>query len=220
MPVDPRWRPDRVVVASGNRHKIVEIERMLRQAAPELAVVGQRSAGEPPIIDETAPDFSGNARLKAEGIAAWLRGEGQPGDTVVLADDSGICVDALDGRPGVRSARFAGEDASDADNNAQLVRQLQARGLQDSAGHYRCVIALTRVDGQPWGPATQPVLEFEGRWAVQLRVRARGEGGFGYDPHAWLPEGITVAELGLDDKAARSHRGQAMRALLEWFSAR
>jgi XTP/dITP diphosphohydrolase len=188
MPLDPAWRPRRIVVASGNAHKVAELDRMLRAAVPTLEVRGLRAYGEPPTVEETAPDFAGNARLKAEGFAAWVRARGEAGDTVVLADDSGVCVDALAGAPGVRSARFAGEDATDDANNQTLVQALRARGLEASPGHYRCVLALTRVDGEPWADAG-PSRLFEGRWDVELRVERRGSGGFGYDPHAWLRGG-------------------------------
>lgn len=212
-------RPRRLVVASGNAHKVAEIDRMLAEAAAGLEVCGQRDFGAPPTIEETASTFVGNARLKAEGIAAWLRAAGQPGDTAVLADDSGVCVDALDGGPGVRSARFAGEAADDAANNAKLVQQLQARDLTRSPGHYRCVLALVRVDAAPWPGTDERCLTFEGRWDVELRVERQGTGGFGYDPHAWLLDGRqTVAQLSPDDKAAVSHRGEAMRALLTWLT--
>ncbi|MCX4245721.1 non-canonical purine NTP pyrophosphatase [Paraliomyxa miuraensis] len=228
--LDPSWRPRRLWVASGNPHKVDELRRMLAAEVPSLQVLGLRDGsptwGPVPRIDETADDFAGNARLKAEGIAAWLLEHGEDGHSVVLSDDSGVCVDALEGAPGVWSARFAGPGASDADNNAKLVRELQVRGLQASRGHYRCVLALARVDGRRWPDSPGPSRLFEGRWDVELRVQRRGAGGFGYDPHAWLldappggrtPEGRTVAELSPDDKAARSHRGQAMRALLAWF---
>jgi len=231
--VEPGWRPRRLVVASGNAHKVAELDRMLRRAVPTLEVLGLRAFGKPPEIEETADDFEGNARLKAEGFAAWLRGAGEAGDTVVLADDSGVCVDALGGGPGVRSARFAGEGVSDEDNNAKLVRELRARGLERSAGHYRCVLALTRVDGEAWADAGVSRC-FEGSWDVELRVARRGGGGFGYDPHAWLVTSAsgagaggaadqavaserTVAELAPDAKAAISHRGKALRALLGWL---
>lgn len=228
MPPEPAWRPHRLVVASGNAHKVAELDRMLRREVPTLQVLGLRAFGEPPEIAETADDFAGNARLKAEGFAAWLQGLGEAGDTVVLADDSGVCVDALGGDPGVRSARFAGERASDDENNEKLVRELRGRGLDRSPGHYRCVLALTRVDGEPWPDAGASRL-FEGRWDVELRVERRGSGGFGYDPHAWLRVGDgaggvgdgdrTVAELAPDDKAAISHRGKALRALLAWLGS-
>lgn len=217
MPSEPVTRPRRLVVASGNAHKVRELRRMLA-IVDGLEVKGQREYGTPPEIDESADTFEGNAVLKAEGIAGWLRLHGEAGDTVVLADDSGVCVDALDGRPGVRSARFAGEDASDEANNAKLVLELGARGLKASAGHYACVLALTRVDGEPWADLGQVARVFEGRWDVELRAARRGSGGFGYDPHAWLPDGRTVAELLPDEKAALSHRGQATRGLLAWLA--
>jgi XTP/dITP diphosphohydrolase len=241
MLVDPAWRPRRLVVASGNAHKVAELDRMLRAAVPKLEVLGLRAFGDPPDVPETADDFAGNARLKAEGFAAWLRGHGEAGDTVVLADDSGVCVDALGGAPGVRSARFAGERATDEENNERLVRELRARELEASPGHYCCVLALTRVDGEPWADAGASRC-FEGAWDVELRVARRGGGGFGYDPHAWLGAGAaagldaggaadgaggasglarerTVAELAPDEKAAVSHRGKALRALLAWLRA-
>ena len=115
-------RPTAIVVASGNAHKVVELRAMLQQSTPGLTVTGMKEHGDPPEIEETAPDFAGNAKLKADGIAAWLRGQGVDGATVVLADDSGVCVDALDGHPGVRSARFAGDEADDEANNRKLLQ--------------------------------------------------------------------------------------------------
>ena len=202
---------ERVVVASGNRHKVQEIRDELERVAPGIVVVGLDAFDGVPEIEESAPTFAGNATLKAEGIAAWLAARGEPGSTHVLADDSGICVDALDGHPGVRSARFAGDHATDAENNQALVRALRARGLEHSPAHYVCVLALVRVDGQPCAL-------FEGRWDVVVRTEARGTGGFGYDPHAWLEQGTrTVAELTPQQKAELSHRGAALRQLATWL---
>lgn len=205
-----------LVVATGNRHKLAELDAMLRGA---VEVAPASAFGDPPVIEETGERFVANAVLKAEGIAAWLRGRDVPGDACVLADDSGISVDALGGAPGVISARWAGEPSDDAANNRKLVAELRARGLEASAAHYTCVLALVRVDGRrlPGGEALEC---FEGRWDVEVRTQARGTAGFGYDPHAWLDDGArTVAELGADDKAARSHRGVALRRLLEWWQA-
>src|SRR5690606_17778064 len=143
---------------------------------------------------------------KARAIAAWLAGRGEPGATRVLADDSGICVEVLGGAPGVRSARFAGDQATDAQNNAKLVEELTARAVDRSPAHYVCVLALVRVDERPVG-IDAPRLEegaavFDGRWDVEVCTRARGTGGFGYDPHAWLDHGArTVAELSPREKA-------------------
>ncbi|MEM6992546.1 MAG: non-canonical purine NTP pyrophosphatase, partial [Myxococcota bacterium] len=173
--------------------------------------------GPAPEIDETAPDFAGNAVLKAEGIAAWLRERGEPGSTRVLADDSGVCVDVLDGAPGVHSARYCGHHGSDADNNAKLVAELTARGVTESAAHYACVLAVCRVDGRAI-KGGKSRLWFEGRWDVVARVQPRGTGGFGYDPHCWIVgEDVSVAELPADRKAALSHRGAAFAALVEWW---
>ncbi len=198
----------RLFVASGNRHKVAELAELLEAAVPGLAVRGLDAFEDAPAIDETADTFEGNAVLKVQGVARWLAARGVEADAWVLADDSGICVDALGGAPGVRSARFAGEGSSDADNNRALVQALRERGLDRSAAHYACVLALQRVSGGP-------VHRFEGRWDVEVRVEARGSGGFGYDPHAWIDDGArTVAELDRPAKAAVSHRGRALRKLL------
>lgn len=208
----------RLVIASGNRHKIEELQAMVADSGLELRVEGVEAHGVPPEIEETEDTFLGNALLKARGIAQWLQGQGVEGEALVLADDSGISVHAFEGAPGVRSARYAGEHATDAQNNAKLVRELEAKGLESSTAHYTCVLALVRVDGQPVdGALFQSV---EGRWDVEVRREARGDGGFGYDPHAWLDAGSrTVAELSPEDKAKRSHRGQATRRLLGWLAA-
>ncbi len=203
----------RIVVASGNRHKLAELRSMLAQAPTPVEVVGLDAFPGAPSVPETATTFEGNAALKARGIAAYLRERGEPGGTAVLADDSGISVDALGGAPGVYSARFAGEQASDADNNAKLVASLKELGLASSPAHYACVLAVCRVDGTAIGAKT--LHTFEGRWRVEVRVDPRGTGGFGYDPHAWVEGGArTVAELEPQEKAAHSHRGAALRAML------
>lgn len=206
-----------LVLASGNRHKVVELAAMLAEAAPGLRVVAQTQWGEPPVIAETGDTFLANAELKAHGIAAWLRARGAPDDTLVLADDSGISVDALGGMPGVISAVWAGDPCDDAANNRKLVDELRARGLDRSAAHYSCVLVLVRAGGGAL-PDGRTIAVFEGRWDVEVRSEARGTGGFGYDPHAWIDGGArTVAELDRDAKAAVSHRGRALRALAAWW---
>lgn len=203
----------RIVVASGNAHKVEELAAMLADAPQPVEVVGLGAYPDAPQVEETAQTFAGNAALKARGIADYLASVGEPGDTAVLADDSGISVDVLDGGPGVYSARFAGEDATDAQNNAKLVATLEALGHPSSPAHYACVLAVCRVDGASMRGAS--MLHFEGRWNVEIRQTARGTGGFGYDPHAWLEGGQqTVAELTAPQKAALSHRGAALRAML------
>jgi XTP/dITP diphosphohydrolase len=168
-----------------------------------------------PEIVEDGDTFQANARKKAKIIGDAL---GLP----VLADDSGLCVDALGGAPGVYSARYAGEDATDADNNAKLLRELKklagaAGDIPASEAHgvvlfggarFKCALAL-------YDPASGTFIDAEG--AVEGRVLSspRGEGGFGYDPLFWLPElGRAMAELTTEEKQAISHRGAALRELL------
>jgi XTP/dITP diphosphohydrolase len=230
--------PRRLVIASRNRHKVEELAAMVARAKLGLDVV---SAGElpeygpPPDVEETAATFAGNAVLKADAIASWLRASGAPRDDLVLADDSGLCVDALEGKPGVHSARFAGPDATDADNNAKLVAELEQRGVDSSPGEYVCVLALRNVGPRPFD-FTLPdagalyiighCLCIEGSCRGNVRVDSRGSGGFGYDPHFWIDGGTdrgggprstgrTFAELSPGEKSQRSHRGSAMRRLVQ-----
>lgn len=217
----------RIVLASGNAHKVTEIAEMVGRALPEVVVLGMNSFGDPPAIAETATTFAGNAALKARGIAGWLAQMGNTDDALVLADDSGICIDALDGGPGVYSARFAGEGASDDDNNQKMIDELQARGVDASPAHYACVLALAAVDGRalpvPDAPgvyACDGTVCFEGRCEGEVRTLRRGHGGFGYDPHFWVDQRtLTFAELRPPDKAARSHRGAAVDRLLAHLRA-
>lgn len=206
----------RLVLGTRNHHKLRELSMMLAKAGIAAEVWGTAQFGEAPEIVEDGDTFSANAILKANGIAAWLAERGVDGGVFVLADDSGISVDALDGAPAVISARFAGEPCDDAANNRKLVAELQQRGLDRSPAHYTCALALRRVDGAAL-EGGKTVALFEGRWDVEVRVDARGTGGFGYDPHAWLPNGSTVAELNVASKAEASHRGKALRSMLAWW---
>ena len=209
-------RTQRVVIASGNRHKVVELQRAIAEVRlPEgvaLEVVSATVYGALPTIIEDRETFAGNATVKALGFAGWLQECGEDPSALVLADDSGLCVAALDGRPGIYSARFAGENAADTDNNRALVAALGALNLEASPAHYVCALALARVDLEPLVDANEEgVRIFTGRWDVEARVVARGEGGFGYDPYMWVDERAhTVAELRPEEKSARSHRGAAM----------
>lgn len=225
--------PRALVIASGNRHKVDEIAEMFAQspvpAAAGLRVCSMHELGTPPEIAETGTTFHQNAALKSVGIARWLREDmGRPADDLVMSDDSGICIDALDGAPGVYSARFAGVGATDEDNNREMVERLRARGLERSAAHYACVLSIVRVDGAAPrfdgdDPAVRPfegTLCFEGRCEGTVRTEAQGEGGFGYDPYFWVDgETRTFADLSSSAKAARSHRGAAMRILLSHAAA-
>jgi len=192
----------RLVLASDNRGKLREFAALL--APLGIEIVAQRGLGVAP-AEEPHGTFVENALAKARHAAAAT---GLP----ALADDSGLCCVALGGAPGVRSARFAGDDAGDAENNAALVRALAP--FADRRGHYTCVLVACRSASDP-----EPLLS-EGRWSGELIDRPRGEHGFGYDPHFWLPEqGCTAAELAPEVKNRISHRGQAMRELARRLAA-
>jgi XTP/dITP diphosphohydrolase len=153
-----------------------------------------------PEADEPHATFVENALVKARNASRHAH-------LPALADDSGICVAALDGEPGVHSARFAGEPKSDQRNNAKLVALL--RGQADRRAHYYCVVVLVRHADDP-----EPLIA-EGRWHGEVIDHPRGEGGFGYDPYFLLPDlGRTAAELEPHEKHAVSHRGKALRRLL------
>jgi XTP/dITP diphosphohydrolase len=186
-----------LVLASRNAHKLRELTPML---APHELVPLPPEVELPP---ETGDTFADNAALKARAAA---RATGRP----ALADDSGIEAAALGGAPGVRSARFAGEDATDEENLEKLLREVPADGDRQVA--YACVLAFATPTGE--------LRLFEGRCEGELALEPRGSGGFGYDP-AFLPadtgEGRTMAELAPEEKDAISHRGRAARAFRDWL---
>jgi XTP/dITP diphosphohydrolase len=188
----------RLVLATRNAHKVRELGAML----DGVEVV--RLSADVELPPETGATFADNALIKARA-AARATGE------VAVADDSGIEAAALDGAPGVRSARFAGEHATDAENLARLIDEVPP----DSALAYVCVIAL--VD-----PARGVERTFEGRSTGTMAAEPRGSGGFGYDP-VFVPDdrddGRTMAEITAAEKAAISHRGRAARALLATLRA-
>lgn len=192
----------RLVLASANRGKLAEFRHLLAGAPFELTSLGELNLASP---DETGTTFLDNALLKARHAA---RASGNP----ALADDSGLEVDALGGAPGVYSARFAGPQADDAANNAKLITELCALGPQRAAqpwrARYRCVLAMVLEADDP-----APLIA-EGVWEGVIVTAPLGSGGFGYDPHFWLPQwGMTAAQLPVDQKNRFSHRGAALRAL-------
>ncbi len=188
----------RLVVASGNAGKLREIGEILAPLAIEAMPQGAFGVSE---AEEPHQTFVENALAKARHAA---RHTGLP----ALADDSGLCVAALGGEPGVHSARFAGEPKDDARNNALLVERLQ--GVADRSAHYACVMVLVRHADDP-----EPIIA-DGRWHGEIIDTPRGAGGFGYDPYFLVPSfGRTAAELGAAEKNAISHRGRALRRLLE-----
>ncbi|HEY5799043.1 MAG TPA: RdgB/HAM1 family non-canonical purine NTP pyrophosphatase [Burkholderiaceae bacterium] len=188
----------KIVLASHNAGKLKEFNALL--ASKGYSVHAQGEFGVPE-ADEPFHTFVENALTKARHAA---RATGLP----ALADDSGICVNALHGAPGVYSARFAGEPKSDARNNAKLIADLAPHA--DKSAYYYCVLVYVRHADDP-----QPVIA-DGRWDGEIVDDARGQGGFGYDPHFWLPQQqCSVAELDPLEKNRLSHRGQALRALME-----
>jgi len=187
----------RLVLASGNEGKLREFRRLL--APLEISVVAQAELGIAE-ADEPHSTFVENALAKARHASRLAR-------LPALADDSGVCVAALSGAPGVQSARYAGEPRSDRRNNEKLIADLA--GIADRSAHYYCVLALLRHGEDP-----EPILA-EGRWDGTIIDAPRGTGGFGYDPYFLDAEtGLTGAELPPAQKNARSHRGRAMRALI------
>ncbi len=187
----------RLVLASNNAGKLKEFGELLAPLGFCLLPQGQLNV---PEADEPHLTFVENALEKARHCA---RLTGLP----ALADDSGVCVNALGGAPGVHSARYAGEPKSDARNSLQLIADLA--GQSDKSAYYYCVLVYVRHADDP-----QPVIA-DGVWRGEIIDTARGQGGFGYDPHFWLPElGQTAAELSPQQKNALSHRGQALRSLI------
>jgi XTP/dITP diphosphohydrolase len=192
----------RLVLASNNAGKLREFRRLL--APLGIDVVAQADLGIPE-AEEPHATFVENALAKARHASRIAR-------LPALADDSGVCVDALAGAPGVQSARYAGEPKSDARNNAQLIAELS--GVADRRAHYYCVLALMRHGDDP-----EPLLA-EGRWDGTIIDAPRGDGGFGYDPHFLDDEtGLTGAELPLETKNRLSHRGKALRTLITRLEA-
>lgn len=199
-----------LVVATRNRGKTQEFRAAFSALGAEVRDLSE-TAGVPH-IEETGATFAENARIKARSAAEFL---GLP----VLADDSGLCVDALGGAPGVYSARYAGEGVTDADNNAKLLRELAAAtaaqvgsddGQPELLSSARFVSSLSL-----YLPSSGVYMEAEGTVEGFILASPRGDGGFGYDPLFWLPEfGLSMAQLSTAEKNTISHRGRALRKLL------
>lgn len=193
---------DKLVLASNNAGKLKEFTALLAPLGIEVIPQGRLNVPECP---EPHYTFLENALEKARHASHVT---GLP----ALADDSGICVEALGGKPGVLSARYAGEPKSDERNNAKLVERLQ--GKDNRRAYYYCVLVLVRHADDP-----QPLV-VDGAWYGEVVDSPSGNGGFGYDPHFWLAShGCTVADLPAEAKNAISHRGQAMQALLAKLKA-
>ncbi|MDE3084530.1 MAG: RdgB/HAM1 family non-canonical purine NTP pyrophosphatase [Verrucomicrobiota bacterium] len=194
----------KLFLASANAHKAREFQALAYASGLRVSVA---PAAEMPAVTEDAGTFSGNARKKAKALRARL-----PAESWVVADDSGLCVDALGGAPGVESAYFAGRPSDSAANLAKLIRELRGAPVEKRGAHFVCVLVLI-------GPDVEQV--FEGRCDGRLLEEARGSAGFGYDP-IFVPAGCgqSFAELGGEIKNRISHRARAWAKLEEWLNQR
>ena len=192
-----------LVVATRNAGKLKEIKRLLE--SQDVSVLSLDNFPEAPEVEEDGDTFAVNAAKKAEIIACFT---GLP----TLADDSGLVVACLQGRPGVYSARFAGADANDRSNNRKLLDEMALVPEKQRQAAFCCVMALCVPE--------QPTRLFEGSVEGLILGKGQGDGGFGYDPLFWVSEfDCTMAELPLDKKNRISHRGQALRQVVEYLSA-
>jgi XTP/dITP diphosphohydrolase len=207
--VTPLPGSPRLVLATRNAHKVAELSRILASAGVDDGLVGLEAFPGAPEVPETGLTFADNALLKARAIAAFT---GLP----AVADDSGLCVDALNGMPGVFSARWSGRHGDDRANTGLVLGQIADVGDSYRGAQFVCVAALVLPDGaRPQRPGAHPA-----EWAVagvldgSLIREPRGSGGFGYDP-IFVPAGweLTTAQVPPEEKDAISHRGRAFRAL-------
>ncbi len=188
-----------LVLASGNPGKLKEFQQLLADCGYQVRSQGEFGLDS---AEETGLTFVENAILKARHASAQT---GRP----ALADDSGLSVDALEGRPGIYSARYAGPEATDADNNARLLQELEGVPEAERGACYHCILVLIRHAEDP-----TPVIA-QGHWRGRIRTESKGEGGFGYDPlFQVLEHNCSAAELSKTEKGQISHRATATRALM------
>lgn len=195
----------KLLVASHNQGKVRELRELLAPYGIETVSATEFNLPEP---EETESTFVGNARLKAVAAAT---ASGLP----ALADDSGLCIDALDGQPGIYSARWGGEEKDFVKATARIKAEIEAKGLnpQNQPAHFICVLSLAQPDGSS--------VEFEGRIDGTLTFPARGDKGFGYDP-IFVPhhDTKTFAEMEQLEKNQRNHRADAFQKFVEWLKAK
>lgn len=192
----------KIVLASGNSGKVREINKLFADSGIEIV---PQSDYDVPEVAETGTTFVENAIIKARHAAQIT---GLP----AIADDSGIEVDALDSRPGVYSARYAGDHATDSENNSKMLAELKGLANSERTARYQCILVFMRS-------ATDPVpIITQGSWEGYILQEARGDGGFGYDPIFFVPtHNCSGGELALDVKNTISHRAQALEAMLDEF---
>lgn len=189
-------------MATGNPGKVREIARLLEGLGVEIVAQSEFGLED---ADETGTTFAENSLIKARHAACAT-------GLAAIADDSGLSVDALDGAPGVYSARYGGPDGDDQKNNDKLLVELE--GVSDRGASFRCVATYVMPD------ESEPLVA-EGVWRGEILRAPRGHGGFGYDPLFFVPEcSCSSAELSADEKNARSHRGQALRKLVQMLEQR
>ncbi len=193
--------PHKLLLATANPHKAREMERLL--SGLNIQLLTRADFPDLPEVVEDADSFSGNAKLKSETLL-------QATGVTALGDDSGLCVDALDGAPGVWSARFAGEGCSYEDNNQKLIEQLADTPEAGRTARFVCVVAIS-------APGL-PTITFEGVCEGRITTSLQGRDGFGYDPVFLVPDsGRTFAEMDADEKGRISHRGKAFALARNWL---
>ena len=185
----------KIFLATGNKHKIDEIKAIFKNVK-DIEILSIKDGIEIPEVVEDGDTFEANSAKKALEIAKFT-------GMITIADDSGLCVDALNGEPGVYSARYSGEEATDASNNAKLIKNLQ--GIKNRKAHFVSVITLGKPDGRAYS--------FRGEVEGEIIDTPRGDTGFGYDPHFYVAEyGKTLAEMP-EMKNVISHRANALKKL-------
>jgi len=195
----------KLILATNNKNKLREIREMLEHTS--VSVISQAEAGIQIEPDENGLTFAENAEIKAKAIFEAAQAQG--GSGYVLADDSGLCVDALNGEPGVFSHRWAGENATDADRIAKMLHVMQDVPDGKRGAHFSCAMCLIAPDGEAH--------HFEGRVNGVILREARGENGFGYDPVFGI-DGRSFAEYSAEEKNAVSHRRNALMQVVQFFT--
>lgn len=192
----------RIVIATGNKDKVREINEILK--GTDFDAVSMKEIGIDPEIIEDADTFEGNALIKAKTVHE-LTGD------YVMADDSGLCIDALNGAPGIYSSRFCGEDSTYEEKFKKIFEMLKDVPEEERTAKFVCAIAVVRPDGSSF--------TVRGECYGVLHEKPMGEGGFGYDPIFYVPEfGMTTAQMTKDQKNSISHRGKALRAMVDKLS--
>jgi len=200
----------KVVIASNNKNKIRQFGEMFEDAGVTAELLTAGSIGFSEYPPEDADSFIGNSKIKAVAVRKFLEEKGIEKDYYVMADDSGLSVDALGGEPGVYSARYSGENATDEENNQKLLKILKERKIENRAAHYSCVITGITPSGE--------ILHSEGRVEGRIIDEPSGHDGFGYDPYFFVDsKNMTFASLDIASRNEISHRGQAVRKMIKMF---